>query len=109
MPSTGTQTSLRVANLTKFHKAKYRVLHMGHSNTKHKYSLGGEWIESSPEEKDLRVLVDEKLNMSWQRVLTAQKANHILGCIKRSMASRLREVILPISSTVVRPHLEYCI
>ena len=82
---------------------------MGQGNPKHKYRLDDEWIESSPKEKDLRVLVDEKLTVSQQCSLTGQKANCILGCIKRRVASRLREGILPLYSTLMRPHQEYCI
>ena len=53
--------------------------------------------------------MDAKLDMSQESALTAQKANHSLGCIQRSMASRLREVILPFYSALVRLHLEYCV
>ncbi|KAK4829906.1 hypothetical protein QYF61_007415 [Mycteria americana] len=73
-------------NLMRFNKAKCRVLNLG-----------------------LGVLVDEELDMSRQCALAAQKANRTLGCIKSSVASRSREVVLPLYSALVRPHLQYCV
>jgi len=93
----------------KFNKAKCKVLHMGQGNPKHRYRLSGKYIECSPEEKDLGVLVDKKPHMTWQCALATQKASCILHCIKRSVASRWRELILLLCSALMRPHPGSCV
>jgi len=51
-------------------------------------------LQRSSAEKDLSVLVGNKLAMSQQCALMARKASGILWSIKNNMASRLREVVL---------------
>ena len=82
-------------------------LHLGCGNPHYEYKLENVRTEHSRAENVLGVLVDRKHEPAM--CLTAQKANYILCCIKRCVASRSKEVVLPLYSVLVRPHLEYCI
>jgi len=87
-------------NTMRFNKSKYRGLHLERNIFMHQYRLGDDLLVGNSAD-DLEVLVD---NMSQQ---CAPVASGILECIRNSMASRLREVILPLYSALVRSHLDY--
>ena len=53
--------------------------------------------------------MDEKVDISQQHVLAAQKANSTPGCIKTGVARREKVVTVPLYSALVRLHLHYCI
>ena len=77
-------------NLMRFNKAKCSVLHLGQGNPRYLYKLEEDLLESSPVQKDLAVLVDEKLDMSQPRRPTV-----FWAALKKGVASREREVIVP--------------
>ncbi|KAF7237138.1 Protoheme IX farnesyltransferase [Varanus komodoensis] len=87
-------------NRMAFSVEKCQVLHLGHGNGCHKSRLGDKWLENSTCERDLGVLVDCRLNMSQPCDAVVKRANATLGCIARSVASRSREVLLPLYTTL---------
>jgi len=66
-------------------------------------------LESCPVEREVRLWVDGKLNMSQRCALAAKRANHVLGYTKHSIASQLRQVIVPLCTALVQPHLKDCV
>ncbi|KAF4789348.1 hypothetical protein TURU_152025 [Turdus rufiventris] len=90
---------------------KGRVLHLRDKNLLHQYRLGAGLLKRNSVEKDLGVLVHNKLSMSQQSLCDqlAEMANGILEYIRKSIVRRSRDVILPLHSALVRLHLECCV
>lgn len=92
--------------LRKFSTGRCKVLHQGKSNPRHHCMLQAILVESSFAEKSPAVLMVSELNMKQESALAAQTGNGDLGCSRRSVASRPREVILAPCSALMKPHLE---
>lgn len=69
--------------------------------------MGAKQLENTSVEKEPGVLVNVKVNMSQQCDLATKKSNVILRCIRKTVISKLREVIFSFYSVMVSPHLEY--
>ncbi len=66
-----------------------------------------EWLQSCLVERDVGVLFDGCLNMRQQCGQLAKEATSILACMRNSVGSGAREVIVPLDSALGRPHLEH--
>lgn len=71
------------------------MLYLGRNDCMHQCRLGTGLLERGSAVKDLGVLMDHRLTICQQCTFMAKKTNSILGCIKNSVDSRLKEVILP--------------
>lgn len=91
----------------RFNKGKFKVLHVGRNNGTCQYRLGAGLLERIFSEKDLSVLVDNRLAMSQQCVLEAKKISGVLRCITKNVASRLREVISLSNSALVQSCVQF--
>ncbi|CAM5166280.1 unnamed protein product [Natator depressus] len=97
------------SNRMKFNSEECKVIRLGTNNKNFRYKLGTHQLEIMEEEKDLGVLVDHRMTMSHQCDMAVKKDNAVLGCIRRGISSRDKEVLVPLYKALVRPHLEYCV
>ena len=96
----------------KFHPGKCKVMHLGKNNPKKSYEMkthDGKYhtLEETEVEKDLGVLVDNKLKFSQHIQSKVNKANKILGCIKHTFKYMNKDIFTMLYKSLIRPHLEY--
>jgi hypothetical protein len=90
-----------------FNASKCKVLHFGNNNPLQNYVLNNQSLESSKNEKDLGVIIDDELKYHVHTSHATKKANQILGLIKKSYSTRDPITITTLYKSMVRPHLEY--
>ena len=95
--------------LLKFNSSKCKVLHFGHNNPEIEYTLNGNRLEKSEEEKDLGIFVSSSFKFSNHVGKIAAKANSILGRIRRTFTYLDVDNVRMLYTSLVRPHLEYAV
>merc|ERR1711867_265956 len=93
----------------KFNADKCKVIRFGKFQRDSNYVMNGQELDWVMEEKDLGVIVDNTLKSSKHCQMVVNKANRMLGMIRRNTSCKTNPVILPLYRALVRPHLEYCI
>jgi ribonuclease P/MRP protein subunit RPP40 len=92
-----------------FNIDKCIVLHMGCKNQMHRYELGGKELKSVEQERDLGIIIHQNGKSAAQCTIAANKANQVLGMIRRNIKWKNQEVIVRLYKALVRPKIEYCV
>ena len=96
----------------RFNETKCTSLYLGKDNTKHVYTMSSSLgppvnLAESKVEKDLGVLIDNSLNFDEHITTAIKKANSKLGMIKRAFVYLDKDMLKPLYTALIRPHLEY--
>ena len=92
-----------------FNVNKCKIMHLGFGNVNHEYNLNGTVLTETVEEKDLGVLIDNKLNFARHFRGIVARANRMIGLMKISFESIDKKMFEPLYNTMIRPLLEYCV
>ncbi|MES9905329.1 MAG: reverse transcriptase domain-containing protein [Sedimenticola sp.] len=94
-----------------FNASKCKVMHIGNQESNNLYYMteGDERIEicKVQEEKDLGIIIDNKLKFTKHINESVKKSNRVLGLIQRTFSYIDKPMFLQLYKTLVRPHLEY--
>ena len=86
-----------------FNVQKSKVMHVGHSNPKEEYFMGGNKLETTEEERGLGVTMTSKLKPSVQCAKAARTAQMVLGEITRAFHFKDKHVFVQLYKTCETP------
>ena len=92
-----------------FKFGKYKCLHTGHRNLDVNDSMGDIVLGTTIKENNLGVSISAHMKVSGQCGIAASKCNQIIGLIRKNIAYKKKELMIPLYKAIVRPHLEYYI
>ena len=90
-----------------FNENKCKRFHIGQTNPHNKYTIAGIDIVESDQERDLGIIVDNKLKFHIQTAHIVNKGFSILGIIKKSFENLDEHTVPILYKTLVRPILEH--
>jgi ribonucleases P/MRP protein subunit RPP40 len=83
-------------------------MHIGNKNCQYSYTVNGHIIENIEQEKDLGVIISRDMKVLGQCNYAYNRANRMLGLMKRTIEYKRSDIMLRLYKALVRPHLEYC-
>jgi len=91
-----------------FNVSKCKVMHTGNKN-KFSYEMNGKVLDKVLVEKDLAIMISNDVKSSQQCVVACNKANRVLGMIRKTISYKEQWMMVTLDKSLVRPHLEQCV
>ena len=92
-----------------FNVQKCKVMHVGRGNPKYGYTMSGQLLAETEEERDLGIIMSRTLKPSNQCAKAAKTASMVLGQITRAFYYRDKTIFVKLYKQYVRPHLEFAV
>jgi len=90
-----------------FNVKKCKVMHVGRNNPEYTYTMNGQTLDTTDEERDIGVIMSKNLKLHAQCARATRKAQTVLGQLTRAFHFRDRHIFVRLYTQYVRPHLEF--
>lgn len=85
------------------------AIHTGIKNPNFKYRLMKSELAETKTEIDFEVVEESSVKISKQCRAPAEKANTMLGMIRKGIENKTASIVMPLYTAVVWPHLDFCV